>query len=376
MSGDPRHQRLADLLLDYSCAVQPGETVFIEAVDTPASFVNLLLRGVAQRDAVPLLRLDSQEVRRVQLQVASEAQLKAQAAADLELMRRADAYIGIRGADNASELSDVPSERMRLYETHHFRPVHLELRVPKTRWVVLRWPSPAMAQAARRSTAAFEDFYFDVTTFDYPRLSKAAEPLHQLMEASDRVRLVAPGTDLRFNIGGIPAVRCDGHRNIPDGEVFTAPIIDSVEGTIAFNTPSAYHGVVHDGVRFTFREGKIVDASSSQPEQLASLLDADEGARYIGEFALGFHPLIREPMLDTLFDEKIAGSLHFTPGNAYESADNGNRSKIHWDLVLRMLPEHGGGEVWFDDRLIRKDGRFVVPELEGLNPDVLTGDAS
>jgi len=191
------------------------------------------------------------------------------------------------------------------------------------------------------------------------------------MEATDRVHLKGPGTDLRFSIAGIPAMPCDGKRNIPDGEVFTAPVRDSIEGTIQYNTPTIYQGVTHEDVFFRFEKGKIVEATSSDTDHLNSVLDADEGARYIGEFSLGFHPHILEPMKDILFDEKIAGSLHLTPGNAYETAFNGNRSQIHWDLVLIQRPEYGGGEVWFDDVLVRKDGTFVLPELEGLNPDRL-----
>jgi aminopeptidase len=221
------------------------------------------------------------------------------------------------------------------------------------------------------STAAFEDFYFRVCNLDYARMSAAMKPLAELMEATDRVRLTAPGTDLGFSIADIPAVPCDGHANIPDGEVFTAPVRDSVDGTILFNTPTLYQGVSHDDVRMTFEDGRIVDASSSDPGHLTRVLDTDPGARYVGEFSIAFHPHITRPMRDILFDEKIAGSIHFTPGNAYDEADNGNRSGIHWDLVLRMDPAAGGGEIWFDDRLIRKDGRFVIDELSGLNPEEL-----
>jgi len=202
-------------------------------------------------------------------------------------------------------------------------------------------------------------------------MSRAMVPLQDLMMSTDRVRLVAPGTDLRFSIKRIPAVLCDGHRNIPDGEVYTAPVRDSVEGTIHYNAPTLYRGVTHEDVRFRFESGKIVEASSSQTDALERVLASDEGARFVGEFAIGFNPEITAPMKDILFDEKIAGSIHFTPGQAYAEADNGNRSQVHWDLVLMMDPAHGGGEVWFDDVLVRRDGRFLLPALEGLNPENL-----
>jgi aminopeptidase len=304
---------------------------------------------------------------------ASAEQLSLIADGEEACMKEADAYIGMRGSANVSELSDVPTEKMKLYEEFLWKRVHVEVRVAKTKWVVSRWPNASMAQLAQLSTAAFEDFYFRVCTMDYGRLSEAIEPLRELTEATEQVRLVAPGTDLTFSIDGIPAISCDGHRNIPDGEVFTAPVRDTVDGTIRFNAETLYQGITHEDVQLRFEGGRIVDASSSNPEHLRAVLDADDGSRYVGEFAIGLNPYITEPMKDILFDEKIAGSIHLTPGGAYEIADNGNRSQIHWDMVLMMSPEKGGGEIWFDDRLIRKDGRFVVDELDGLNPENLLG---
>jgi aminopeptidase len=221
------------------------------------------------------------------------------------------------------------------------------------------------------STDAFEDFYFDVCNLDYNKMANAMEPLKQLMERTDKVRIVSPGTDLSFSIKGMNAVKCNGDRNIPDGECYTAPIRNSVNGVLSYNTPSVYEGTTFDNIRFVFENGKIVEASANHNDKINHIMDTDEGARYIGEFSLGFNPYIKDPMKDTLFDEKIDGSLHFTPGNAYDEADNGNVSAIHWDLVLIQRPEYGGGEVYFDDVLIRKDGRFVIPELLGLNPENL-----
>tara|TARA_Y100001934_G_C12114879_1_gene660310 strand:+ start:16 stop:702 length:687 start_codon:yes stop_codon:yes gene_type:complete len=226
-----------------------------------------------------------------------------------------------------------------------------------------------MAQQAGRSTEAFEKFYFDVCTLDYGQLATAMAPLVDRMSDTDHVHITGPGTDLSFRIGDIPVRGCAGEHNIPDGECFTAPVRDSVEGTIRFNTPTLYHGVTFTDISLTFNNGKITDASSSDTKKLNEILDTDEGARYIGEFAIGFNPHIHRPMLDILFDEKIAGSFHFTPGQAYEVADNGNRSSVHWDMVMIQTPEFGGGEIHFDDELIRKDGQFVVDDLKQLNPD-------
>ncbi len=369
--NDVRAAKLAETLVHYSCALVPGEKVLIESFDAPVTFVSQLVRAAAAAGAHPLVQLKSQAVLRELLLAADPAQLRVMAEAEAVTMSQVDAYIGVRGGENVAELADVPAEKMRLYESLVFRPVHLELRVKRTRWVILRWPTAAMAQLAGSSTYAFEEFFFRVCTLDYARMSRALVPLKELMEATDRVRLVAPGTDLRFSIRGIPAVPCDGRSNLPDGEVFTAPVADSIEGTIRYNAASIYRGILHENVTFRFERGRIVEAGSSNPRHLAEILDSDAGARSIGEFAIAFNPHITSPIKDILFDEKIAGSIHLTPGNSYDEASNGNQSQVHWDLVLMMAPEHGGGEIWFDDRLVRKDGRFVLPELAGLNPENL-----
>ena len=260
---------------------------------------------------------------------------------------------------------------MKLYDTYYSTPVHHNIRVPKTKWVVLRYPNGAMAQLSNTSTEAFENFYFDVCTLDYAKMDRAMQPLVDYMSRTDRVRMTGPGTDISFSIKGIGAVPCSGLRNIPDGEVYSAPVKDSVNGTITYNTPSVYQGFTFENVSFTFKDGKIIEAVANNTQRINQVLDTDEGARYIGEFAIGVNPYILEPMKDILFDEKIQGSIHFTPGNCYEETSNGNTSAIHWDLVWIQRPEYGGGEIYFDDVLIRKDGRFVVPELESLNPEHL-----
>jgi aminopeptidase len=281
-------------------------------------------------------------------------------------MENVQCYIGARGNPNVSELSDVPAEKQRIYESTVWKRVHTEIRVKKTRWVVLRWPSPSMAQLGQMSTEAFEDFYFNVCTMDYARMSRAMQALKKRMEATDRVHLKGPrDTDLTLSIKGIPAVACDGHLNIPDGEVFTAPVRNSINGVIHFNAAT------HENIRLVFKEGKVVEATSTATDKLNEVLNADEGARYVGEFAVGFNPFITRPMKDILFDEKIAGSIHLTPGNCYDEASNGNKSEIHWDMVLIQTPEHGGGEMYFDGQLVRKDGRFVTDDLKPLNPENL-----
>ncbi len=369
---DPRVQKLADLLIQYSCALKRGEKILIEAFDIPPAFTRALVRSAAAVGGHPLVLLKSNEVIRELMLAGSPEQWDLTARVEQLQMENVQCYIGARGSHNISEMSDVPADKQKLFEDSVWQKVHHDVRVKKTRWVVLRWPTASMAQMAEMSTTAFEDFFFNVCTLDYAKMSRAMQPLKHLMEKTDRVRIKGPkDTDLSFSIKGIPAIPCDGKVNIPDGEVYTAPVRDSVNGVIRYNCPTIYRGATHNDIRLVFREGKIVEAASTDTAKLNEVLDADEGARYVGEFAIGFNPYCTKAMKDILFDEKIAGSIHFTPGASYDDAFNGNKSAIHWDMVMRQDPEVGGGEIYFDDRVIRRDGRFVVPELEGLNPENL-----
>ena len=368
---DSRLEKLADVLTTHSTKVQPGEYVLIEGFDIPEEMIIALIRAVREVGGIPLVEIKQNRIQRELLRNADEDGLKLIGEYEGYRMKKVQAYIGIRGSQNIAEMSDVPTEGMRAYEKHWLTPVHFDIRVSKTKWVVLRWPSPSMAQSAKMSTEAFEDFYFDVCTLDYNHMEKAISPLKDLMEATEEVHITGQGTDLKFSIKNIPVIPCTGERNIPDGECFTAPVRESVNGVIHFNTPTLYQGTVFNDICLYFENGKIVRASANNSEKLNDILDTDPGARYIGEFAIGFNPYINNPMLDILFDEKIAGSFHFTPGQAYEVADNGVRSSVHWDMVMIQTSEHGGGEISFDGKLIRKDGWFVLPELEGLNPENL-----
>lgn len=369
---DERIKTLAKNLVHYSCKVKKGDNVYIHYIGAATEQLAMqITKEVYLAGGNPFPHFTNQRVQREMLLSCNEEQLKLMAELDAKEMSQMDCYIGIRGADNVAELSDVPAEKMELYDKLYMDPVHHKIRVPKTRWVVLRYPNGAMAQLAGTSMENFEDFYFNVCNLDYSKMDKAMEALVAYMNRTDKVRIVGPGTDLTFSIKGIPAIPCSGTMNIPDGEVFTAPVRNSVNGTISYNAPSLYQGFTYENVKFTFQDGKIVEATANDTEKLNKLLDSDEGARYIGEFAIGVNPYILKPMKDILFDEKICGSIHFTPGNCYEEAPNGNQSVIHWDLVLIQRKEYGGGEIYFDDTLIRKDGIFVVPELEGLNPENL-----
>ncbi len=372
---DPRIDKLADILVNYATRLQPGEKLLLEDRGINRELAVAIINKAYQAGGLPAVQLYDAQVDRALMQGYTKEQLDWLAGLDTKRMSDCAAYIAVRGGDNAYETADVSDAQKRLYSVHYGQPVHMDIRVPKTKWVVLRYPSPGMAQLAGMSTEAFEDFYFKVCTLDYSKMSRAMDPLVELMERTDRVRITGKGTDLSFSIKGQKAIKCDGRLNIPDGEVYTSPVRDSVEGVLQYNTPSLYQGLTHENVRLVFKQGKIVEATGNLTQALNDILDTDEGARYIGEFAIGVNPFIAAPMKDTLFDEKIRGSFHFTPGNSYDDAPNGNKSAVHWDMVCIQRPEYGGGEMWFGDVLVRKDGLFVPEALHALNPDHYEEDA-
>jgi len=366
---DSRYEELARGLVAHSTEVQAGEKVLIDAFDIPEAMVIALVRAVRKRKGIPFVQTHSARIAREILTGAGKEYFEFLKRIELARMKGMQAYIALRGSHNIFETSDVPAAKMK-EAMKIMRPVQ-NYRVNETKWVVLRWPSSAMAQQAGMSTEAFEDFYFRVCTLDYRRMAKGARALADLMTKTNRVHIQGPGTDLRFSIKGLAGIPCTGQRNIPDGEVFSCPVRDSVEGVLQYNVPTVYQGVEFTKVRLEFKKGKIIRAESNNTKRLNKILDSDAGARYIGEFSLAFNPHILEPMQDILFDEKIAGSFHFTPGQAYEESDNGNRSQVHWDMVCIQRKDYGGGEIRFDDKLIRKDGLFLPKALQALNPDAL-----
>ncbi|MDR3263508.1 MAG: aminopeptidase [Clostridiales bacterium] len=375
MLSDIRLAKLAKNLVNYSCDLKKGEKLLIEFSDSvDYQLVGHILKEAFSVGAYPFLQMNNDRIKReVMLNMTTEL-ADFMAKYDKYRMEDMDAYIGIRGTNNVYELSDVDPDKRKIYDIHYAQPVHHDIRVDKTKWVILRYPTEAMSQQSRMTTEKFEDFYFKVCNLDYAKMSAAMQPLVELMDKTDKVRIVAKDTDLNFSIKDISAIKCSGLRNIPDGEVYTAPVKDSVEGVITYNAPSIYNGSEYNGVRLTFKKGKIIKAEAATPEQTKAankIFDTDGGARYVGEFAIGVNPYVKKAMGDILFDEKISGSIHFTPGSCYTEADNGNQSAVHWDLVLIQTKEFGGGEIYFDGKLIRKDGSFVLPELQCLNPENL-----
>ena len=369
---DLRIEKLARNLLNHSIKLQKGERLLIEIIGTEAVPLGKeLIKQAESIGAFPFFNIIDYEIMREMLTNCTEEQIQIYAKHDLQRMKDMDAYIGIRASTNTAESNGISKEKMELYNKYYTLPVHFEERVKHTKWCILRYPNASMAQMNNMNTESFEDFYFDVCTLDYDRMSRAMDPLVNLMNKTKKVHIIGQGTDLRFSIEGIPAEKYMGTFNIPDGEVATAPVKNSVNGYITYNTETRYNGVLFNNIRFEFKDGKIIKATSNKTKELNEILDTDDGSRYIGEFALGLNPYIEKPIGDTLFDEKIRGSFHFTPGDSLEESDNGNRSSIHWDIVNIQTPEYGGGEIWFDEALVRKDGVFVLEELKALNPENL-----
>ena len=368
---DQRINELAKNLVNYSCALKKGEKVLIEAKGIDYMLINAIVKEVYSVGAIPFVEIYDNRVTRELLLGLTEEQAKLRASFDRFRMESMDAYIGIRGGENCNENSDVPERNLQIESEFYSHPIHHEIRVKKTKWVVMRYPNQGMAQSAGMSTDAFEDFYFKVCNLDYSKMDKAMDSLKARLDKADKVHIIGNGTDLKFSIKGIGSKKCSGHCNIPDGEIYTAPVKNSVNGIIRYNAPSVENGFKFENVTLEFVDGKIVKATANDNEKLNAIFDTDEGARYVGEFAFGINPYIVNPMGDILFDEKISGSIHFTPGACYDDAYNGNVSAVHWDLVLIQTPEFGGGEIYIDGELIRKDGRFIPEDLKCLNPENL-----
>lgn len=363
--ADIRVKELARRLINYSVKLQKGENLFIRSYGNDKTLAKELIKECYKVGGKPFLHNVDDELQRLLIQDCDEEQMAIIYKSELELMKQMDAYIGVYACLNSNEYAGIDAEKMEIYNKASVE--SFNYRCEKTKWCILNSPTPQLAQAANMNTEDFEDFYFRVCNMDYSKMSNAMDNLVTLMNKTDKVRIVANNTNLTFSIKDLDAVKCAGEANIPDGEVYTAPVKDTVNGYITYNTPSIYNGQTFENIYLEFKDGKIVKATSNYTEKLNQILDTDEGARYLGEFSFGVNPFITVPTNDGGIDEKLAGSIHLTPGDCYEEADNGNHSKIHWDLVLLQTEEYGGGEIYFDDVLIRKNGKFVLKELEALN---------
>lgn len=359
-------KKLAKKLLNHSVELKKGGHIMLQLVGLNGiGLMRALVHEVRKMQAHPFLKIEDAETNRLLLEHGDEAFWKNQAETDqLPLMKQMDAFIGIRASENIYENSDVTKEANKAYSENFLNPVHFKERVENTNWAVLRYPSPAFAMNAKMPTERFRQFYYEACLLDYNNLAEAMKPLEQLLRKTDMIKMKGEGTDIEFSVKRQNWIPCFGKRNIPDGELFSSPIIDSVNGHITY-APSVYQGKPFEFVKLVVKDGVVQDFDSSNNSALEEILDTDKGARRFGEFSFGLNPIIKEPMYDILFDEKIYGSNHLTLGKDYAIAPNGNSSNIHWDLVCI------GADIYFDGELVRKGRQFVKDELKDLNPDEL-----
>lgn len=360
-------KQLARQIVGYSINVQKDEKVLITTQSLEArELISYLIEEIYSKGGVPSVKVNDPYLGSQLAEGNTEERIELLKKLQENEVELFDSFINIRYATNDYEDKNINPDMNKKLKKALLK--SSDIRVNQRKWVLLNYPSDLDSYKARMTTKEFKNFAFDVMTVNYQEMNKLIKPLKDLMDKTDKVRITGKNTDLTFSIKKMGSIPCTGEMNIPDGELYSAPVKTSVQGRITYNTPSPYNGQVFHNVSLEFKDGRIISATCDEDNQkLNEIFDTDEGARYVGEFSLGFNPKILEPMGDILYDEKILGSLHFTPGQAYKDCYNGNDSGIHWDMVLIQRSEYGGGEVYFDDVLIRKDGLFVLEELKPLN---------
>ena len=358
---------LADTIVNHSIKVEEGENVkiMVETLE-PIDLVKEIVKLINNKKANVDVEITSPELQSLIGTGTTDKKIELLREKEKFNVDNFDSFIRIfcnMGDFNSSIVpEDITTKIGNALKEYR------DIRTNKRKWVLLNYPSIIDSQKAGMNYDDFKEFSFNAMCYDYEEMANDLKPLKELMEKTDKVRITGTDTDISFSIKGIPAIVCSGEFNIPDGECFTAPVKESVNGVIKYNTPSPYRGKVFHGVTLEFENGKIIKATCDEDdEELNKIFDSDEGARYVGEFSIGTNPMIKYPMGDILFDEKIIGSIHFTPGCCYDEAPNGNSSSIHWDMVLIQREDFGGGNIYFDDVLIRENGLFVIDELKHLN---------
>jgi aminopeptidase len=359
----PLLERYADLLVGYCVRAAPGELVALHVATPALPLARALTRATLRAGARPALRLTYPEYVEDVLELAHDDFFDAEPELDLEEVRRADGWIRVSAPTNSRALQ--AADKARVARLARWQQPVSALRVQRTKWVGTLFPTDAAAQDAGMSLGDFERFVFDAMfLYDDDPVARWGElkamqaRLIDRLAQADEVRIVGPGTDLRLSVEGRTWENSDGRKNMPSGEVFTGPREDSAEGVVSFDLPSSVGGVVVRGVRLRFEAGRVVEASATEGEDmLRAQLDADPGARYLGELGIGTNFRIGRPILNTLFDEKIGGTVHLALGSSYPSTGGTNVSAIHWDLIADLRQ---GGEVLLDGEPFQRDGRFLV----------------
>jgi aminopeptidase len=368
MMADPRVEGVARILVDYSVNVQPGQFVQIEGAPEGTPLILAVYRRVLERGGHPWLLLGLGEAAEIFYKVASDEQLDYVPDVALQLIEEIDANIGIWTEINTKALTNVdPAKQSRRQAARRpLRERFLERAATKElRWTGTAYPTQAFAQDAEMSLREFEDFVYSAALVHEPdpiaawqAVSTEQQRLIDWLADKEQVHLLGPDTDLSLSIKGRSWMNCDGHENFPDGEIFTGPIEDSVNGQVRFTYPACTAGREVEDVRLWFEDGKVVKATAAKNEEfLLTMLDTDEGARTLGEFAFGTNQGVQRFTKNILFDEKIGGTVHMAVGTGFPETGSLNRSAIHWDMICDL---RDGGEVWVDGELFAKDGQFLI----------------
>lgn len=370
---DQRLKQMAKTVINYSLNIQPGEKVLIDSTKNCSEMIKYMIKLIADRGAIPLVMLKETDIKRSLIINGCKEQFELMKTQEETILNKVDVYINMIDSDNCFDMSDIPSEKRALYQKYYFQPINFEIIVPKLRWITVDYPSISSAQQFGMSTDEYENYFFDAVNVDYEELGKKMQKLKELLDKGKHIQIESPNVNLSFNIDNLCSEVCSGKINLPDGEVFIAPTINSANGEIEFNVPSRYQGSSFEKIKLFFQDGRVVNYSSqTNYEKLAEILESDEGNKYIGEFAIGTNPNINRPRSNILFDEKMLGSFHIALGNSHSLSDNGNKASIHWDMVNVLTENYGGGRIILDDEVIQENGIFVHHDLKELNSKVLS----
>jgi aminopeptidase len=355
--ADPRVVKQAKVLVDYSLKVKRGEKVVVLADFQSEPLIKEIYRLLIRRGAYKVkLKIGSYEFSEIYFKEAKNDQLDYFPKIDMDEIKYSDCYIRIKSPLNTRGLTNVDTKKISR-RSRVLRKI-TNYRVENTRWVVTIFPTHAQAQEADMSLSEYEDFVFTaINKVDWKKVHKDQEKLRKLVDNTAKVRIVGKGTDLQVSIRGRKAVNAGGENNMPDGEVFTSVVENSTKGFITYSFPALYLGKEFHDVRLEFKSGKVVNASAEKGEKdLNKILDVDKGARYVGELGIGNNFKIQKFTKDILFDEKIGGTVHIALGKGYKETKSLNKSAIHWDMIKDL---RNGGELWFDDKLVQRNGRWI-----------------
>ncbi len=365
---DPRLEKLADVIVNYSVGVKPGQLVRLSGPTVSLPLLMELYRKVLAAGGNPFVRMNAEETEEIFLKTATDEQLKFLNPITVFEIEKIDCTIGLWGSENTKAMSNVDPKKIGL--TSAARKPIMDLYMNRAASGALKWcgtqfPTTSSAQDAEMSLAEYEDFVFNAGLLDKPdpvaawrAVSERQQRLADFLNGKSDYHVVAAnGTDVRMSVAGHKWINCDGHENFPDGEVFTGPVVESVNGQINFSFPAVHHGRECSGVKLTFKHGKVTDASADKGQDfLYSMLDMDAGSRFLGECAIGTNYNITRYTKNTLFDEKIGGTVHFALGAGYPETGNKNESGLHWDMVVDMRP---GGYIEIDGEKFSEKGQFL-----------------